>query len=121
MQTLEEVLAECRADAAVLARYGQKDLAAALERLAKNVERSAKDWLVWLSETNAGLKSGRSVPWLRSRYATWERAGHARRVVGHRQYRAVVIPERDHSAQHEAGKAAALERIRSGSLPSGGL
>lgn len=113
--TLEQVLADARGDAAVLRRHGQASVADALERLADAVAASAEDWLVFLSETDAHLRSGLSERWLRSRFSQWEREGHARVKGGEHQYRACVIPRRARiGAAAERGRQAATELRRAG-------
>lgn len=108
--TLEQVLADARGDAAVLRRHGQAAVAEALERLADAVSVAAEDWLVFLSETDAHLRSGLSEKWLRARFAQWEREGHARMKGGEHQYRACIVPRRARiGAAAERGRQAAAE------------
>lgn len=111
MKDLSEVIADMRGDAAVLRRLGDRDRAGAIEEYADKVAESARDFLWWLSEKEAELRSGRSVRWLRSRYAEWAATGNARRDArNERHYRALVIPQRVHkSAAREAGREAARQ------------
>jgi len=109
-KTLEQVLAAWRSEAAVLRRHGHKNDAERIEKLCSEVENAATDYLRFLGETDAALRTGRSVKWLRSNFPKWERQGHARKHAGRRFYRAVVLPTRDDlGAAREAGRAAARE------------
>src|SRR5690348_2256231 len=94
---LEEVLTQARADAETLRRLGHANDARILDNLVNAVTAAAEDYLTWLSEGQAELKSGHSIQWLRSRYPSWERRGHARKVDRKRQYRDVVVPQREHT------------------------
>jgi hypothetical protein len=91
---LEDVLADERAQAAVLRRNGYAHDAELIERVCDRVERAAEDYVTWLSEPNAQLRSGRSTAFLRGRFAEWEAAGHARKRNGRREYRQILIDQR---------------------------
>ena len=112
---LAQVIADWRGDGQVLRRHKQHTLADQLDKCAETVEASAKEWLTWLNEGEAMLRSERSRNWLRGQYAAWERDGHARTVGTHRQYRMTIVPRR-HSlsrarlAGAEAAKLARTQR-----------
>lgn len=107
MTPLEQVLADARGDAAVLRRAGHTADAQLIERICDQVANAAEDYLRWLTEEDAALRSGRSLTWIRSRFSEWEREGHARRDGRRRLYRQVVIPQRANpTAAREAGRAA---------------
>ncbi len=109
-RTLEQLLADWRGDAQVLRRRGHDRDADQMERFADAVARAAEDYLRWLSEDEALLRSGRSLGWLRTQFPEWERAGHARRDGRKRWYRMLVIPQRANDvAARAAGWRAALE------------
>ena len=109
-RTLEQLLADWRGDAQVLRRRGHDREADQMERFADAVARAAEDYLRWLSEDDALLRSGRSLGWLRSHFPEWERAGHARRDGRKRWYRMLVIPQRANPlAARAAGRQAALD------------
>lgn len=95
MTDLDHVVARWRSDAAALRRNGEPAKAVLLERCADETETAAAEWLTWLSEEEAALRSGRSVAWLRARYRDWHPQGHAK-PVGRavRIYRAAVVPRR---------------------------
>jgi hypothetical protein len=111
---LSEVLARWQEDARTLRRIGGSEaVAAVLENCAGDVARSAEEWLSWLSESDAIMRSGHAASWLRARREEWKRAGHCRQVGrGKYTYRACCIPRRanvtDAAARgREAAKRAA--------------
>lgn len=105
---LAQVLVAWRSDAGVLKRHKQHALAAQLEQCAEAVERAAADWLTWLSESDAMIRSGKTREWLRAKFSEWQRDGHARVTGRDRQYRRVIVPvKRTLSHAREAGVAAA--------------
>jgi hypothetical protein len=107
---LEQVIADWRGDAQALRRQGHERDATFLEQRADEVVESADEYLVWLSEEEALLRSGRTVSWLRKQFPQWERGGHARREGKRRFYRMLVIPQRANTiSAQEAGYRAALE------------
>ncbi len=108
--TLEQVLADWRGDAQVLRRQGHTREAEQIERFAEDVGKSAHEYLTWLREDEAILRSARSRPWLRSQFPIWLEAGHARREGRARFYRMLIVPRRPNvSAAREAGRRAGLE------------
>ena len=111
-RTLEQLLADWRGDAQVLRRQGHERDADSLERCAEDVSGAAEEYLMWLSEEDALLRSGRSVSWLRKQFPEWDQAGHARREGGRRYYRMLVVPQRANTVSaQEAGRRAALEGL----------
>lgn len=112
IRELSDVLADFRGDAAVLRRAGHEREASLREQLAHEVAESAREWLTWLSETDAALRSGRSKAWLRGRFSDWQRDGHARLVGRDRQYRACVIPRRSHISSARAAGIEAARAVR---------
>jgi hypothetical protein len=108
VRSLEEVLADWRGDAAVLRRQGHEAQAALLERLASQAAEAAHEFITWLSEGEAQLRSGRSPAWLRRQFPEWEQAGHAKRVKRARLYRMLIVPRRPNlESAREAGRRAA--------------
>lgn len=106
--TLEQVLADARGDAQVLRKRGHGRDAELIEKLCDEVSAAAEDYLRWLNEDEAMLRSGRSSAWLRGAFPEWERSGHARRDGKRRLYRQVVVPVRANvTAAAAAGRAAA--------------
>lgn len=105
---LETVLADWRSDAQVLRRQGHEREAEQIERLCADVAREAEEYLRWLPEDDALIRSGRGRDWLRRQFAEWERQGHARRDGRRRYYRMLLIPQRaDTLSAREAGRQAA--------------
>jgi hypothetical protein len=107
--SLEQVLADWRGDAAVLRRTGHPAMADAIERLCTAVGRSAEDYLTWLSESEAALHSGHQAVWFRSRYPGWEAQGLAEKRSGRRYYRQIIVPGRPNL---DAARAAARRAAR---------
>lgn len=105
---LATVIADWRGEAAVLRRRGENKTAVLLEQCAEEAAVAAESYLLWLSETDAILRTGRTRDWLRSRYEAWAAEGHARRTGRDRQYRAVMLPRRAAVIEaREAGRQAA--------------
>lgn len=105
---LAQVITDWHGDAAVLRRRGQHALADQLEQCATEVAHSAEEWMTWLSETDAMLRSQRSREWMRAHFAGWEREGHARLAGRDRQYRLAIVPRRySLSSARQAGAEAA--------------
>ena len=103
--SLEQVLADERGSAQVLRAAGHTREADNIDRLLDRVRSSAIDYLDWLTEGEARLRSGKSVEWLRARFAVWAAAGHAKADGRRRLYRQLVIPRRaNESAARESGR-----------------
>lgn len=106
--TLEQVLADWREDAAVLRRAGHEREAALREQLADQIATTVADYLLWLSEPEARLRSGWSVNRLRRHFPEWLGTGNARWQGRARQYRACVVPRRANVASaRELGRRVA--------------
>jgi len=102
--TLEQVLADALGDAAVYRRRGDARVAELLEQLADQVSNAAEDYLRFLTEDEAMLRSGHQAPWFRKRRAEWAAAGNAREEGRRWLYRAIVVPQRGNaSAAYQAG------------------
>jgi len=107
METLEDVLADELGQAAVLRHNKHTHDADLIERVVGRVRASAEDYILWLSEGAAQMRSGKSRTWLRSHFAEWCSQGHARMNGRHREYRQLIVPQRVHvSAEAEAGRLA---------------
>lgn len=91
--TLEQVLADWRESAQALRRTGHGPTAELVERIVTEAASAAEEYLRWLSEEDAMLRSGKRRSWLRARFPEWERAGNARREGRRREYRMLVIPQ----------------------------
>ena len=106
---LEGVLAAWNTVATTLRAVGHSRDAELIERVCAEVTVAAEDYLRWLSEPEATLRSGRSPKWLRSQFSHWEREGNARREQSARLYRMLVVPTHSATtssleAERQAGK-----------------
>ena len=91
---LETVLADWREKASVLRGVKHTHDAELIDAICDEVARSAEDYLRFVSEPDAMLRSGKSADWLRARFSEWEQQGHAEMRKRVRYYRAVVVPRR---------------------------
>ena len=104
-ERLEQVIADEREAAAILRGKGHPHDATLLEGLLDRVSAAAEDYITWLSEDDARLRSGHTVYWLRARFGGWESQGHARWNGRKREYMMLIIPQRTHpSAAREQGR-----------------
>lgn len=98
--TLEQVLADAREDAARLRMHGHGAQAKSIEGLADSVAAVMRPYLTMLSESEAMLRSSWSGARLRARFAEWEAQGLAELdAKGKRRYRQIIIPVRLEHAQ----------------------
>lgn len=96
MKNLEQVLTDARGEIPVLRKHGQHAIADAIEQLCEQIGEAAKPFLVWLSESDARLRSNKSSEWLRKRFPALERQGLARwnpHRPTQRQYLLCAIPQ----------------------------
>lgn len=109
--SLEEVLASEREDAQVLRRRGYARDADLIDGLLDRVRTAAEDYITWLSESEAMIRSGEKASYFKKRYPAWMAEGHARvNERGVREYRMCIVPQRRHeSAAAEAGRRAGRE------------
>jgi hypothetical protein len=90
-----------------------------IDRLLDRVRTAAIDYLDWLSEGEARLRSGKSVEWLRARFAGWAASGHAKKDGQRRLYRQLVVPRRaNESAARESGRGERARDRRSSAVAS---
>lgn len=110
---LTTVIADWRERANTLRACKRPDDAALVDEIVNDVARASEDFTTWLAESDAHLRSGKAVAWLRSRFPEWQESGYARRGRdGKREYLTCVVPQRAHlSAAREAGREAA-RRLR---------
>lgn len=107
-ESLEQALADERENAAVLRRNGYAKDARIIERICQRVHEAAEDYVTFIPEADAMLRSGNAREWLRNRFPAWEREGLARwNPTGkkQRQYRRCIVPRR---ANTEAARADAM-------------
>jgi hypothetical protein len=94
--TLESVFDKYATEARVLEQHGHAEQARTIISLIDDIRVAAADYLTWLSESDAALRSNHAPAWLRAKFAAWSREGNARIHRGQRQYRKVVVPQRQH-------------------------
>lgn len=105
MRTLEEVLADAREDAVRLRRNSCTVEANVIDRLCDEIAEAAVEYLRFVPESNALLRTGWSLKRLRRGFREWETVGHARWRGKEREYRLIVLPQRANpSAAYEAGR-----------------
>ena len=113
MKPLETVLADWREKASTLRSVRHQHDADLIDAFCDDVARAAEDYMSFLSETDAMLRSGKSVGWLRARFAEWLEQGHAEKRKVVRYDRALVIPRRpDLEAARDAEKAPTQRSLR---------
>lgn len=111
---LAQVIADAREEVAVLRRAGHGQQADYVDALLDNMHAAAEDYITWLSESAAVLKSGLSVKTLHRRWRELLDSENARfNVKGEREYRSCAIPNRpDVAAAREAGRAVAAGEMK---------
>lgn len=108
MPTLEQVMADAREEGAILRRNGHVGQADTLARFLDAVRLAAEDYLTWLTEDEAHLRSGKSAKALRALFPSLLAQGLARQDGRRRLYRACAVPQRAHlEAARRAGERAA--------------
>ena len=113
MKDLEQILVDAAEEANTLDAHGAAFSVRRMRELLAAVRESAEPYTRFVIESDARIYSGKSVEWLRARFAEWEGEGHAKRVQGKRWYRLIVLPRRpDLEAAREAGRRAAGEARR---------
>lgn len=107
MKDLGDVVADWREDAKILKARGYPVEAERLQAMSDEVFTVAEDFITWLSESQAYLKSGLSYRTLRRRFRELLDCGLARyNLKGEREYRSCAIPPRpDARAARAAGLA----------------
>jgi hypothetical protein len=95
--SIEDVLDVYQQEAAILARRGHVNEAHLITSICQDITAALDDYLTWLSEANAQLRSGHGIAWLRDKFSDWEAAGHARMRSGKREYRQIIVPQRRHT------------------------
>lgn len=105
---LAQILADAREEAQVLRRTGNVGQAEYLDALVSKVRDAAEDFLTWLTEADAILKSGLTERALRRRFRELLDSGLARYgAKGKREYLACAVPNRPEvRAQRAKGLAA---------------
>lgn len=105
---LGQVLADARGEAAVLRANRATFSVERVEQICARVAEAAGDYMRWLSEPDAMIKSGLSARTLRRRFRELLESGLARYdAEGEREFRACAIPPRASIAeQRDRGRQA---------------
>ncbi|MEX1185351.1 MAG: hypothetical protein WEA80_02020 [Gemmatimonadaceae bacterium] len=111
---LAQVIADAREEVSVLRRTGHGQQAEYVEKLLDSVYAAAEDYITWLPEPAAVLKSGLSVKTLHRRWRELLETDNARfNSKGEREYRSSAIPNRpDVAAARAAGRAIAAGELK---------
>lgn len=95
MPELEQVIADAREEVEVIRRSGNAGQADYVEKLLDLVSGAAEDYLKWLNEADAMIKSGLAERTLRRRFRELLDCGLARyNQKREREYRAIAVPPR---------------------------
>jgi hypothetical protein len=108
-----QVLADERGQAAVLRHNGHEHDAKLIERICDRLAAAIDEYVNFMSEPEAMLRTGKSERQLRRLYAELEPRGHAKKIGAMRYYREVMLePRANLSAAREAGRRAAAGGAR---------
>lgn len=103
-----EVLGDERGQAAVLEHNGHEHDARLIRRICDRFAEAAHEYLNFMSEPEAMLRTGKNERQLRRLYTELESRGHAKKIGAMRYYREVMLePRANLSAAREAGRRAA--------------
>ena len=94
MRRLEVVIADLREEATILRTNGHAAQASTLTRALDEVVLSAREFLEWISEGEAKLRSGRGDDYFRARRETWAEDGLAEKRKKVWYYRRCAIERR---------------------------
>ena len=79
-----------------------------MDGIVDRVKTAAEDFITWMEEDDAMLRSAHQRRWFRNQYPTWAAEGNAKRENGKYLYRMLIVPQRANlSAAREAGRDAA--------------
>lgn len=91
--TIEQALETARSDARVMDRCGGTYKPSVVLQMLDAIERAARPFAAWLSESDAMIRSGKGASYFRARFRAWESAGLAEQRGRLRYYRAAVVPQ----------------------------
>ena len=112
VSTPEDLIERWEADIVSFRRNDSDKEADGIERKLREITEAFHEYLTWISEPDAELRSGHTKEWLRDRFKPWQRSGHARKQGRVRWYRMVVVPQRERMREeYEAGLRAADRRV----------
>lgn len=94
MSRLATTLADFREEAAVLRRHGHVAQADTIERVCTAVAHAAHDYLTWIPEHEAQLRSGFGPDYFRTRRVAWGEDGLAEKRGRTWYYCRLIVPRR---------------------------
>ncbi len=100
--TLEQALADWSENAQVLRKTGHEHDAELLETVIADFREAGEDFVTWLAEDDAILRSGNTQSWFRRRWALWLDQGLAKMEGGTRYYLQAIVPQRKHLSEARA-------------------
>lgn len=91
---LAQRLADVLEEAAVLDRNRGSFSIERVRQLVADIKMDAAEYLTWISEPQAIIRSSHKEPWFRQRFPEWQRQGHARvnPKTKRREYRQMIVP-----------------------------
>lgn len=110
MADLAHILAKRLDEAEVLERHGGAFSVQQIREFIAEIQTAGPEFITWLSEKEAMIRSGWSKPRLMTQFAQWEEQGYARKNPERpkeRQYLAVVVPVRQDASDVEDDAARA--------------
>jgi hypothetical protein len=113
---LEQLFADVLSEAAVLHAHREKFSPERIEAFVRDVKLCLTDYLTFISEPEAIVRSAHSATWFRQRFPEWERQGHARwspKNKKQRTYRVMIVPlASDENDIRAAARRAAQDAAR---------
>lgn len=104
MADLASILAKRLDEADVLEKHGGAFSVDQIRAFIDEIKTAGPDFITWLSEKEAMIRSGWSKPRLMSHFAQWQEQGYARHNPDRskeRQYLAVIVPVRQDASDVE--------------------
>ncbi|HET7552228.1 MAG TPA: hypothetical protein VFK04_13130 [Gemmatimonadaceae bacterium] len=93
-ETLEQVLSDLREEAQVLRKHHDTRVADVMDAITDRIKTAAEDYITWLEEDDAMLRSAHQRRWFRNQYPTWAAEGNAKKEGGKYYYRQIIVPQR---------------------------
>lgn len=105
---LDTIIADAREELDTLRRNGAGLSVRRAGEILDSIAQATEEYRRFIPETEAQLRSGRSVEWLRAQHRVWMEQGHAQLRGRARYYRMCVVPHRpDLVAARAAGRRGA--------------
>lgn len=113
MRDLATMFGDAEEEAAILDANKATFATSRVRELLREFRAAAADYITWISEREAMIRSGHKEPWLRKQFPTWERMGHAKlNDRGQRLYLRLIVPLRSDDATIRAAAAHAAQESR---------